>query len=127
MSLTAYEDTVFAVWGDVRSGKLNIYFVKTAVNLPISTEPVLIASEMLPLIQAFPNPASENIRLVFPEMTVEESVMEIFDISGKNIFNQPILAKVCEIELNILSFASGKYFVKMYSKNRNWSGSFIRK
>lgn len=70
-------DTLYAVWGDVRSSKLNIYLNK--VNILDQTNSISLVNETN-IIDVFPNPALQEVYL---PNTQNGSVYQIIDTHGK--------------------------------------------
>ena len=55
MNITMNADTLYAVWGDVRTSKLNIWFAKTSLLTGV-TGVQLLSTEQIPQIKIYPNP-----------------------------------------------------------------------
>ncbi len=62
MCVQVADDTLVAVWGDTRNGKLNIWFQRMAVGENI-TGMGRIHSETQPLVRIYPNPVSATLRV----------------------------------------------------------------
>jgi len=62
MCIKLVNDTLSAVWGDTRNGKLNIWFQRMSMTgLILSTQQ--ISSENVPNIKIFPNPSVSNVTI----------------------------------------------------------------
>ena len=116
MCVKLVDDTLNAVWGDTRNGKLNIWFQRMAVNGNI-TSIKQIHTEEVPVVKIYPNP-------VFSTLTIEgESVKSIW------IYNSlgQLVAKYDKanmIDLNHL--ANGNYFISIITKNGVVSKKLIK-
>lgn len=78
MCIDIKSDTLFAVWGDVRQNKLNIWFARQALNGSASNVQLLV-DEQLPLVKAYPNPARDVIRFEGSDVLS----VKIFDTAGR--------------------------------------------
>jgi len=70
-------DTLYAVWGDVRSNRLNIYLSK--VNIQDQTSSIAIVNETN-VVEVFPNPALHEVYL---SNAANGSAYQIMDANGK--------------------------------------------
>lgn len=72
-------------------------------------------SEIAPDIVAYPNPASENVTILFKDLeTVAE--YQLFDLFGRNLMNGKIMDE--ETTLNISSLSNGIYLLKVTAGNQ---------
>ncbi len=106
MSCVLYEDTLYAVWGDTRTGTLQIWFSKIHARSPASPVKKLIYSERAPVL--YPNPSRGEVNILFDEPLER---WEIFSIDGKKI--KEIHSKN-KAKLNL---PQGEYFVKIHLKS----------
>ena len=112
MSCVFTNDTLCTVWGDTRSGKLNIYFAKTIVSTNTSIEVTLLNSEGY-TIDLFPDPVGNELKIsVSNELVGKE--FSIYDSSGRKILNQKTSFKAFTLDTS--SFSSGIYFLKIDSE-----------
>jgi len=105
MNVAMAQDTLSAVWGDVRTGVLNIWLARkylhvtdTAIDTG-STVVKNIVSEQLPMVHIYPNPGSEQI-------TVEgEGMVNIMlnDVSGKTVLERKPGSKKCVLDISGLA------------------------
>ena len=103
MCVKFVNDTLYAVWGDTRNGKLNIWFQKTDVRGNI-TAVKQIQNENIPVVNIFPNPVRSRI-------TIEAKGIKniiIYDTTGQIVGN---FGKTNIIDLS--NFATGNYFIKI--------------
>ena len=78
MCLDMKNDTLYAVWGDVRMNKLNIWFARKALASGASNTQLLV-DEPVPFVNIFPNPAQDLIR--FEGSSVLDA--SLYDLSGR--------------------------------------------
>lgn len=100
MNVQFVGDTLYAIWGDVRTGTVNIFLNKTHVgNGTVSIHSVYSET---PAVQFFPNPAKDQITISnFNDF--EE--MDIIDGNGKHVFD------IAEPIVNISPLTPGRYFI----------------
>jgi hypothetical protein len=63
-----------------------------------------------PEIQVFPNPASDRLTIILPD--AEESVLMLYDITGKTLLAAPAQGQK-QLQLDIHTLAEGIYFVQV--------------
>ncbi len=63
LSQRVQNDTLYIVWGDTRTGFLNIWFDKIALVNNISNGIINIAHDKLPFIEIYPNPANGIVQV----------------------------------------------------------------
>ena len=71
-------------------------------------------------LQAWPNPASKNVTISFPN-AVLNCELNVFDFTGRKIFSEKI--KTAQVELNTEVWKQGIYFVRVESAEGNFSTS----
>jgi hypothetical protein len=107
MCVKLTNDTLNAVWGDTRNGKLNIWFQRMQVNNNI-TSIYQKHNEEINVVNIYPNPTSS-----------------MFTIEGKDIKNILIYNALGEVVgeygktnlIDLSHFANGNYFIKIKTKN----------
>lgn len=108
MNVAMQNDTLYAVWGDVRTGILQIWFAKKSLITGMtSVEPLV--TEQIPQVNFYPNPATEIIQI----QAVDLLKTEIVDLNGKIVFvsSQPNLNTI-----TMHKFNSGIYLIRFYTK-----------
>lgn len=108
MCIKLVDDTLNAVWGDTRNGKLNIWFQRTSIDGVIQLIHQL-SSEDMPVVNVFPNPVKS-------ELTIEGIHLKqiiVNDQSGKveYIFNNTSGTENWKIDLSDLP--KGIYFLQI--------------
>ena len=114
MSCYLVDDTINAVWGDVRSGKLNIYFVKASDSTGINTGVVTIAEEDAYDAVVYPVPAKDYFTVALPGV-VEKFDIELLNTEGKILMKKEHLSSGDKV--NCAQLPSGNYFLKIYTRN----------
>jgi len=115
-------DSICAAWGDVRSGKLNIYFAKASDSTGISAGVIEVASEDLFEMNVFPNPAREKVTVSFP-FSPGEGVLEITDNEGRAVFHKN---KPKETEtVDCRNLAEGIYYAVFTVENYSLKHAFV--
>lgn len=108
MCIKLVNDTLSAVWGDTRNGKLNIWFQRMSMTgLILSTQQ--ISSENVPNIKIFPNPSVSNV-------TIEgENLNKIIVINenGTVVLVQQNLNGIENSVIDLNNLSKGIYFVQV--------------
>ena len=103
MCVKLVNDTLNAVWGDTRNGKLNIWFQRMAVNGTI-TGIKQIHTKGIPIVNIYPNPTSSTFAI---EAKSIKNII-IYDTTGQVVGN---FGKTNMIDLSKLP--SGNYFIQI--------------
>ncbi len=110
MCIKLVNDTLNAVWGDTRNGKLNIWFQRMDMGGMILSQH-LISSERIPEIKIFPNPATSNITIMGEKIVK----VTLFNQNGKIVSIHQNLNDCKRLTINLNHFLSGEYFVQITS------------
>jgi hypothetical protein len=110
MSCNLAGDSICATWGDVRNGKLNIYFSKTSDSTGTSTGIIQVATEDEAVLDIYPNPASEKVTIV-TSPTKANALLEITDGLGRKIFEKKNPSR--SETINCSMFLQGNYQVTL--------------
>ncbi len=102
-------DTLYTVWGDTRTGKMNIFFSKTIASTNTNVGITLLTSEQ-PQWIIFPNPTNDYLNVSISNEMIGKEIF-VYDISGKKIIAQSI--KDINIKINIQELSKGIYFLKI--------------
>lgn len=108
MSCELVNDSVNAIWGDVRSGKLNIYFAKISATTGLGTGVSEITSEESGQIVVFPNPANDHVLIKLPIVDCKLD-LDVFDLQGKIIYSKKNINSTENI--NCDQFSNGTYSI----------------
>ncbi|MGZ4099002.1 MAG: T9SS type A sorting domain-containing protein [Bacteroidia bacterium] len=112
LSCELVSDTIYAAWGDVRTGKLNIYFAKTAISNGTGIKPVIINNEDVPL-SLYPNPARDRIILERHNPDLKMITVFIYDDYGKLVLRKELTEE--ETQIDAPGFKEGVYILKAVS------------
>lgn len=107
MSCALNGDTLIAIWGDIRSNKLEIWESMVNWQTMLSGSPRLLVSEQLRTITVYPNPASDLVTLDIPE-GMQSATFCIADLSGKIIRS---FIPGPSSQISVSGLASGTYVV----------------
>jgi len=119
MSVVFTNDTIHAVWGDVRNNVINIFYNKMSVIDPVlNITPISTSDWNLEMI--YPNPASEYVML---DNNLVGFKYQLFSEEGKltkeGILNSP--------QLMINDLHIGKYLIVLESSQELLTFSFIKR
>lgn len=113
-------DTLSAVWGDVRTGRLNIWFQRRDLaGVVLSNQ--LLSSESRPEILMYPNPATEKLRLEGNEI----QKVEIFDVEGR-LLNRQHWGGINKVDLNLDGYPAGMLWLRIQSADGEHYRKVIR-
>ncbi len=115
MSCVYLSDTLYTVWGDTRTGKLNIFFSKTIASTNTNVGITLLDGE-LSLLKIFPNPFSSQTTFK-SEKILENATLIIYNSGGQQI------KKMNNIRGQTVTFQrdnlpSGIYFLQITQDNK---------
>ena len=122
MSCQLVNDSINACWGDVRTGKLNIFFAKTSDSTGMNAGIVQIASEDLPTLDVYPNPVSNSVILTNYLFNDAGTKLQITDAAGKIVYETNNIPET--ITINCSEFKPGVYLIKVSSEENKY---FVRK
>ena len=112
-------DTVYAVWGDTRNSKLNIWMQKfTTSGQLLSLQNI---AENLSQVNVFPNPAKEYIRL---NSTFANAEVLVFSAEGKKVMEITHYQTNQKIDISYLP--QGVYFFKLSNGKKEIKGKFVK-
>ena len=112
MCMQLADDTLNAVWGDTRNGKLNIWFQRTSLEGVLSSVNQ-IAAEQLPTALVYPNPFRSDI--IVEADDIKQII--VFDQSGKIVFSQAYSTKRNQRLVNLNHLPDGIFFLHVSTVN----------
>jgi Secretion system C-terminal sorting domain len=115
MSCELVADTLYAAWGDTRTGNLNIFFAKSNINNATTQIIKSIADET---INIYPNPANE--KLFVRANTKQITMLEIFDTNAKLLITEKISNTDNIFEIGINQLPNGIYFLKIRNERNEY-------
>lgn len=108
MNIAMRNDTMYAVWGDVRTGVLQIWFARKSLITGV-TSVESIASENIPQVRFYPNPAFQFIQIEAKDLLQTE----VFDMHGKLMFTSS-LPQLNRIDIS--EYPTGNYLLRFKAK-----------
>ena len=111
MCVNLVNDTIAAVWGDTRDGKLNIWFQRITMDGTILYAHKL-ASEDVPVVSVYPNPTTNSITID----AVELMSVSIFNNTGKLVLKNDYPDRRGKVRLDLKNLSKGNYFLKVVTK-----------
>lgn len=119
MKIDLLNDTLYAVWGDVRTGKQNIWFAKKSArnNLPLSINNI---NQYEMEIAVFPNPSID----FFYIKGLNASRIEIINANGQLCLSKKITIHDEKIDISLLP--KGHYSLLLYSGQKTVTKNIIK-
>ena len=65
------------------------------------------------IFNLYPNPANDNVNILFKEEGLSDADILITDITGKNIYTEHLIQVNNSCEINLSGISAGVYFVKV--------------
>ncbi len=118
MCIALFNDTISAVWGDTRNGKLNIWFQKSELNGTLLSVKNL-AGEKIPEVKINKS-GSDEIEICADGITG----ISIYDMNGREVYS----VKVAERQLAVINTAgikSGAYLLRVLTRQGRISAKVI--
>jgi len=108
MSTELYDDTISAVWGDSRNGRLNIWFQRVTLDgMLVSAQN--LASDIIPEVAIIPvNPGN-----IFKILAENIERISVSDLSGKKLLQTEPLKGTNEFLLDLSGFPSAFYIISI--------------
>ena len=108
-------DTIYAVWGDVRTGTLNIFINKTNVTTGVSSLSEIYTEKGI--LSIFPNPSEKEIQLKSFELITN---VELYNSRGE------FIQKIEHQKTNIQQLHIGEYLIIYTYKGKRFCTKFIK-
>ena len=110
MCIQLINDTLNAVWGDARTGKLNIWYKRKSIaDLVVSVDEL---SPEQPLINVFPNPFNSKINIKGNKI----EWVTVFDQNGKSLLSKVNSSNNTILDFDLSHLSPGVYFLKIKTK-----------
>ncbi len=117
MNIALHNDTVYAVWGDVRTNVLSVWFYKKGASSALSTG-ILLTDDAIPAVSVYPNP-TKDVLYISGEKVTE---VEITDMTGKKVYDQ----RINEQKVSITSLTSGTYMIRLITSHGIATQRFVK-
>ncbi|HEU4716273.1 MAG TPA: T9SS type A sorting domain-containing protein [Bacteroidia bacterium] len=114
LSCRLLNDTIYAAWGDVRTGNLNIFFAKTSDSTGITSTMTTVDGEEND-ISVYPNPSSDKIVLSFGDEMKQPVTVKIFSGNGQQVMAQSFAGGTLKATMDISQLGAGVYFISIES------------
>lgn len=98
--------------GNLRGGLLFYSSVPDTVNVSVREMPTY----SFPAATLFPNPANEKVFLSFEKPLSEETIIYVFDLNGKKLYEKKLLKETTLTEIDTQLFPPGCYFIHIHGK-----------
>ncbi len=107
MCIKLMDDTLNAVWGDPRNGKLNIWFQRMDLTTLTKNEPIMIAEEDL---SVFPNPVGDKLNINL-QGEFSNYHIRILNVSGTVVREERLTSD--KKSVNVFGLLPGIYLLEM--------------
>ena len=121
MCIRLRQDTLSAVWGDTRSGRLNIWFQRMRSDGTLLSRQQL-AGEETPQIKIYPNPASDFMQMEAPL----SGKLSICDMKGQVLRRLTYNRLAGPLRLDLRDLSPGSYFLQLETEMGPLSRKFIK-
>ena len=112
MCIKFNNDTINAVWGDTRTGKLNIWFQRTTIDGNLLSVK-LLSEENIPIVNIFPNPFVSEITVAGQGV----KQIKIYSQTGKLISSHINSFNNYDWSVNLSALSSGNYIAEIITAN----------
>jgi hypothetical protein len=111
LSCQLSHDTIYAAWGDVRTGNLNIFFTKTSANTGLGIPPKLVDGNDDKLLSLYPNPASGKLFIAFLKDQPRKIELKIINGNGEELLRKEIKNNSAPATIDISRLSPGIYVI----------------
>lgn len=64
------------------------------------------------LFSVYPNPAHNELSILFEEITDQQMMLYVTDVTGKNILQQPLMKGTAQVHISVDALPDGVYFLR---------------
>ncbi len=89
----------------------------------IIVKPTSISNIQIAVVNVYPNPTENSIKINFQANSYESCIYELFDNNGQKLMQEKIKDNITDIPLT--QFVAGIYILKVYSTKSNINQSFV--
>jgi hypothetical protein len=118
MNIALHNDTMYAIWGDVRTNVLSIWFNRRGMTNGSATSGILLTDEAIPAVSLYPNP-SQNMLYLSGERVNE---VLIYDMNGQLLSDQQLKVQ----QVNTTMLAKGIYNIQCKTDKGNTTQRFVK-
>ena len=106
------------VWfGLTTKDEMMLIFMQYTKKLPSSNTVGIQNSLKLPTIQVYPNPTNDNFYVYLNSNLTKNNHLEMYDLTGKQVYNQTINSKTMKLSKSELNISNGIYLLKLTTDN----------
>ena len=110
MCIRLRDDTLNAVWGDTRNGKLNIWFQRLDLSgFVLST--TSISTEEIPGISMYPNPVDDVLTIVGNDIYR----VDVLDLSGRKVISKNPDIPTHALDVYLTNLPAASYLVEVHT------------
>ncbi|MBI9066770.1 MAG: T9SS type A sorting domain-containing protein [Salinivirgaceae bacterium] len=116
---SGYIDNLLIFTGTLTNQEIDtIHEIYDSIRLIANSEQII----------CYPNPANDQINLIFPKHSVTKANISIYSISGQCIYKEliAILDESTNYSINISQLKSGVYFLKTNINNESYAAKIIK-
>jgi len=121
MCIKLANDTLNAVWGDTRDGRLNIWFQRMSADGVITSIQEL-SSEVRPTFSIYPNPVAELLTIESEGL----SRVRVIDTLGREVLNQADFKNARRVQLDVSSLPQGEFYIEVSNEQGRSTEKFIK-
>jgi hypothetical protein len=118
LSQQVFNDTLYIAWGDTRTGFLNIWFDKIALANNTQVGLINIAHEELPIIEIYPNPATEIVHLKTENQIMKN--LKLFNMQGE------LIQEYVTNDFSVSNLPDGIYFIRVETDKSIFTNKLIK-
>lgn len=132
----SWENAAWAIWNSGAFDSFNTNSVCVGLYLLIQTDtpyqPLADRQDFNSIpnldfiggLKVFPNPANESVILKFENIKNEDTQINIYDLSGRVVYEK--VSNQSQLEINLNSFEAGVYIVKMTQNQTVYTTQFVK-
>jgi hypothetical protein len=118
LSCELHNDTIYAAWGDVRSGNLNIYFTKVSDSTGTGSGIVSLNDD--DLLRVYPNPVSDKVYLDYHNVLSKAVDIRLYNQSGQLVLSKELSVDNLKNGIDVSGLAKGVYYLRLRDGEREF-------
>ncbi len=118
MNIALQKDTLYAVWGDVRTNVLSVWFDRKGMTGSTTTTGILLTDDPIPAVQIAPNPTDATLYLSGEKV----SEVSITSMTGQIVSH----LMLSEQQINVSSLSRGIYIIRMITAKGISTQRFVK-
>jgi len=127
MCIVLQSDTLNAVWGDARDGKLNIWMKRMELPGAGPLGVSLIASEQIPLVHVYPNPFSNTTTIAYSLQQASTVKITVFNHLGEQVafIQKEQSTGKQQVIWEAKDLPSGMYYLLLQTEKESMTGKMM--